>query len=432
MIQTWALLVDAYRELNARKLFWISIGLSLLCAAILGCLGLTSKGVSVLWWELPVELFNTNFISKEVFYKFLFQWVGFYFWLSWASAILALISTASIIPDFVSSGAIELVLSKPISRLRLYLSKYLVGLFFVGLQVGIFSGAAFLVVGVRGGGWIIDFFWAVPITMLFFSYLFCVSSLVGLLTRSAIASVIVTALVWVAVFFVHQAETVFLHFNIRYALASDVSRADLETRREQLRSLGAKIAEAEPESPKPSEAPSPEADGGPAEPPADAAPPPNPPASPWPTIQDLLKAAAAPKDTAKAQRDLVEKLKSELADREIKNKEIEQTAADLRRYHAIVFGLKTVLPKTTETMLVLEHRLISSDERESLASATRPRGGGRGSFFVNGTQVSIKTLDAEQDKALRARSLSWVLGTSAAFEAVLLGISCIVFVRRDF
>ncbi len=42
MIQTWAIIVDAYRELNSRKLFWISMGLSLLVVAVLKQVSLDS------------------------------------------------------------------------------------------------------------------------------------------------------------------------------------------------------------------------------------------------------------------------------------------------------------------------------------------------------------------------------------------------------
>jgi hypothetical protein len=32
----------------------------------------------------------------------------------------------------------------------------------------------------------------------------------------------------------------------------------------------------------------------------------------------------------------------------------------------------------------------------------------------------------------RERSVWWVLGTSLLFEAVVLGMACFIFVRRDF
>jgi len=164
--QTTALFVDAYRHLNSKKLFWITLGLSALVVAAVAAVGITEKGISLLIWEIPVSAVNLNTIpSKAFFYKNLFIAVGFQFWLTWAAAILALVSTCNIMPDFVSGGTIELTLSKPISRVRLFLTKYLGGLIFVTLQVGVFTVASFLVIGLRGGEWVWSLFWAVPLVV---------------------------------------------------------------------------------------------------------------------------------------------------------------------------------------------------------------------------------------------------------------------------
>ncbi|XOV75481.1 MAG: hypothetical protein ACFHWZ_19225 [Phycisphaerales bacterium] len=43
-MKTWALFVDAYRELNSKKLFWITMILSGLVVAIFGAIGLRRMG----------------------------------------------------------------------------------------------------------------------------------------------------------------------------------------------------------------------------------------------------------------------------------------------------------------------------------------------------------------------------------------------------
>ena len=121
--------------------------------------------------------------------------------------ILAVISTAAIVPDFVSGGAVELALSKPIGRVRLFLTKYFMGLLFVTLQVGVFSLASFLVIGLRGGAWEPRLFMAIPIVVGVFSFLFCVSALVGLLTRSTIAALLLTLLFWIFLFILNAADS---------------------------------------------------------------------------------------------------------------------------------------------------------------------------------------------------------------------------------
>ncbi len=43
MIQTLALLNAAYRELNARKLFWVTMALSLLIVGVFAILGINER-----------------------------------------------------------------------------------------------------------------------------------------------------------------------------------------------------------------------------------------------------------------------------------------------------------------------------------------------------------------------------------------------------
>jgi hypothetical protein len=136
LTQTAAMLVDAYRELNARKLFWITIGLNLVVDHRLrlprhqrGGRELPGTGTSTPRDEQRVHLARTVLQAAV-------RQLGHPVWLSWVATILALVSTASIIPDLVSGGSIETMVSKPISRVRLFLTKYATGLLFAVLQVG--------------------------------------------------------------------------------------------------------------------------------------------------------------------------------------------------------------------------------------------------------------------------------------------------------
>src|SRR5580692_11650279 len=95
-------------------------------------------------------------------------------------------------PDLLTGGSIDLYLSKPISRLRLFLTKYFTGLLFVGFQVGAFSAASFLVLAIRGQVWIWGVFLAIPIVLVFYSYLYCVCVLIGVLTRSTLTAILLT------------------------------------------------------------------------------------------------------------------------------------------------------------------------------------------------------------------------------------------------
>ncbi|MFA6045287.1 MAG: hypothetical protein WC718_09900, partial [Phycisphaerales bacterium] len=213
MTQTLALLLDAYRELHSKKLFWITLGLSLLVVVSFGCVGITPTGVSILFWDIPLEFFNSRVMSAATFYKLLFSNLGIKFWLSWIGMILAIISTSGMFPDFVANGSIDLMLSKPISRWRLFLTKYLVGLLFVTLQVTVFSVASMLVIGIRGGAWEPRLLLAVPLVSAMFSFLFCVCALFGVVTRSTLWSLLFTLLFWLGLFGLHATHQVFIQLR---------------------------------------------------------------------------------------------------------------------------------------------------------------------------------------------------------------------------
>src|SRR5258707_680690 len=100
--QTVALFYDAYRELNSKKMFWFTLILSGVVVLSFLAVGITREhklsvfGMGLL--ELPPEMNNA------VPYKFLFSRIGIGVWLTWAAMILAIVSTASIFPDFMSGG----------------------------------------------------------------------------------------------------------------------------------------------------------------------------------------------------------------------------------------------------------------------------------------------------------------------------------------
>lgn len=224
MMQTWAMLLDAYRDLNARKLFWLAIAISLLVVLLVGLLGINAQGVNFAGYSLGLTMLNTSMMSPETFYKTLFLTLGIKIWLAWAATILALVSTAGMIPDLVAGGSIDMMLSKPISRGRLFLTRWCTGLLFAALQALIFTTACFLVIGIRGGAWEPSLFLAVPVLVIFYSYLFCICGLVGLLTRSTIAALIVTMLAWVGLFGIQTVEEILN--GVRITMRLDLQAID--------------------------------------------------------------------------------------------------------------------------------------------------------------------------------------------------------------
>jgi ABC-type transport system involved in multi-copper enzyme maturation permease subunit len=394
--QTNALFLDAYRELNAKKLFWITMILSLLVVVAFALTGVSEKGIHALWFTIPgTEDFGAA-IDPALWYKFLFISFGIPIWLTWAATILALVSTAGIFPDLLASGSIDLVLSKPISRLRLFLTKYVTGLLFAALQVLVFAGASFLVVGIRGGDWEPGLFLAVPIVVLFFSYLFSICVLIGMITRSTIAALLITVLMWFLLFVVNATEAGFLSAKIEQEYWVDYHDARIAFSEPRAQALRAQIeaAEADPE------------------------------------------VEVSPRDPRRLERaeSMLEESREQLAERQ-------ESLEGVTKWHDRIMLAKSFVPKTGETIGLLDRRLLDIDalnaalgtsatdeidddldeEEETAEEARRTRGAG-----------AIPTREARMQDAYRSRSMVWIIGTSLVFEGILMLISIVLFARRDF
>lgn len=379
MRQTIAIFVDAYRELNSKRLFWIVMGLSLLVVLAFAAIGINEKGLSILGWSFPAP-FNTTIFPREMFYKLMFANLGVKFWLAWVSTILALIATAGIFPELLASGSIELTLSKPISRLRLFLTKYVSGLLFTTLQVGLFTVASFVTLGLRAEMWEPGLFWAVPIMVVFYSYLFSICVLVGILTRSTVAAILVTMLVWFAVIFgVHTAERSLLLFVER-------NRAQVERVEQGIAAAEARKAERDNEEPA--------------------------------------------KGLEAASRLFRPDLTQQIERRKTKLEELKDSGRTIRRWHFGFYAIKTALPKTGETLDLLERTLISQadlrelrdDDQTTMEIPENP----------DDVAVDMGEVTERVQGRIRSRSVAWVVGSSLVFEFVVLGIGAWIFSRRDF
>jgi len=361
MTQTLAIFFEAYRSLNAKKMFWVVLLLSGLVVVAFAFVGVNERGVKIVFWQVDSELINSENVPPQLLYKWLFVYIGIGVWLSWIATILALISTAGIFPDLITSGSIAMVVSKPIGRLRLFATEYVAGLLFVTLQVAIFSLASFLVIGLRGGVWEPALFMAVPLVVCLFSYLFSVCVLLGILTRSTMASLLLTLLFWLMVYGVGTTESTLVLF--RTMDEQGVTWEEMQA--------------------------GPRAGG---------------------TGSGRRAHRASNPDLA--------------MDTEVRDSATQQETADqkgssrsLKTAHNALYGVKTFLPKTGETIDLLERTLISMaelPEQPGQEDAPQARVG------------------REMAQTLRNRSVGWVLGTSLGFELVVLSLAAFIFCRRDF
>ncbi|MGL6074541.1 MAG: ABC transporter permease [Fimbriiglobus sp.] len=156
--------------------------------------------------------------------------VGVYYMLKWlvngagAWILLAvsIIVTAGFIPNMLSKGTIDLVISKPISRPFILVSKYLGGMTFIAILTTFTALGVWLVVGVRTGMWLPSFLLIIPILILYFGVLYAASTLVAVFTRNSLVAILATMLTWVMFWGIgkfydevreHESEKVEIEYN---------------------------------------------------------------------------------------------------------------------------------------------------------------------------------------------------------------------------
>ncbi|HRK29597.1 MAG TPA: ABC transporter permease [Tepidisphaeraceae bacterium] len=390
--QSWALVVDSYRELNSKKLFWITLILSLLVVIAFAFVTINDRGISIFGADFENYAWSTNVIPAATFYKVIFTSIAIPWWLGVIATVLALISVCSVFPDFITGGSIDLYLSKPLSRLRLFATKYLVSLMFVALQVFVFAAASFLLIGLKSGAWELGIFLAVPLVTLFFSYLYCVCVLTGIITRSALASLLVTMLFWLFLFALNTTDAVLMTFKSAADVRLEEHRGLIE-RNQKIIDTNQKLS--------------------PGNPTANAG---------WQLQLDGARETLP---------------------------RFEKDAAQLQWWYSLFRYIKTPLPKTGETVDLMTRWLVEPEplmrmHEESQKQQDQRREARRNRNTADGAPPPTQRnrsdrLDPEDPDVMRrvqqeseGRTAVKLIGTSLGFELAVLGLAAFIFCRRDF
>jgi ABC-type transport system involved in multi-copper enzyme maturation permease subunit len=198
-MQTWALIADTFRESLDRKIFWVMLLISLAVAAGMFCFSFEPNRINILFgtWTIETDLFTFgDKLRTDLIASLVVEWIADIV-LGSVGIFLALIATAGFFPAMMERGAIEVVLSKPLPRWKLVLGKYVGSLTFMTVQASIFVILTFLVAGFRWNVWLPRYFLVIPLMILMFSYLYSVSTLVAVYTRSTIAVILLTIFAWI-------------------------------------------------------------------------------------------------------------------------------------------------------------------------------------------------------------------------------------------
>lgn len=394
MAPVLAILIDSVRALRAKKLFWFVLSISAIVVISYGSIGFNKEGFSILY---GLKSFKNEYIREGMPYAnymldMMFATFIIPLWLSWGAIILALISTADIIPEFLADGAIDLVVSKPISRVTIFLTKFVGSLMFVFFQVLIFCVGVFLIYRFRLHQWRWSMFYAIPIVLAVYSYLYAMMALLNVLTRSTLASLLITIIMWLSLFSLQSTEKILNTIRL-----SNVDRLKWQNTRMEYLTHRMKDA-----------------------------------------IQDDNKRQ-------------IERYKSELDDLRVSNAETTSFTNKISLWHSGFRMTMNVLPKPQETVNLVKRKL-QSDENFRLDSIFEVMAGeappdvpkNYGNTNIDETpstnpdleedkyRYSDRNMQRDIEEDYKSRSAAFVLCTSLGFEAVILGFACFIFVRKDY
>lgn len=190
MTATLALIQDTFREAMARKIFWGLFGLSTLM--ILFFLFLLNIDI-VEGAMATVTLFGRTVsrvgdVEKWVrttyaaIATFLYTWGMF----------LAVFASAGLTPSILEPGRIELLLSKPVSRVHILLGRFAGNVLIITCNVTYLVMGVWIILGIKTGIWSGDFLISIATTVFVFTVLLTVVVLMGVLFDSAALATMVT------------------------------------------------------------------------------------------------------------------------------------------------------------------------------------------------------------------------------------------------
>lgn len=155
----------------------------------------SAKSISLTYagFDFPAELAvdKTRFVGiiNQYVVPLIIDWL-----LGFILIFLGILVTAAMIPDMLQPGSLHLLLSKPVSRSMLLISKFIGGCAFVFLCVIQLVVGLYLVAGLRLDIWNARLLWCIPVSVFLFSVFYSVSVLAGLRWRSPILAIGVTTM----------------------------------------------------------------------------------------------------------------------------------------------------------------------------------------------------------------------------------------------
>jgi ABC-type transport system involved in multi-copper enzyme maturation permease subunit len=142
---------------------------------------------------LPITPSQFETIFEQVLIVVITVFLGFF------GVFASLLVTAGIIPRTFEPGEISLLLSKPVRRSSLFVTKFLGGCVFTLLYATVMVAGLWLLLGVRISYWNSALLWCIPVYVLLFMIYYAVSAVSGAVWRNSIVSLALVVCFWLGI-----------------------------------------------------------------------------------------------------------------------------------------------------------------------------------------------------------------------------------------
>lgn len=120
-------------------------------------------------------------------------------WMFRITMLLFIAACAGYFPGMLSTGAVDIVLAKPLSRLQIYSARYFGGIALYAAAITAFCLLLFVGVGLRTGIFPYRIFYGIPLLMFTASLLYSMLAYLGIASRSATMAMVMGYLFYVVV-----------------------------------------------------------------------------------------------------------------------------------------------------------------------------------------------------------------------------------------
>jgi len=189
VIATGALILDTFREAFARRIFWGFFGC---CTALLLFLLFILRIDVVAGALATVSIFGNTLPTTNVQNLVEQTQSVIAMILYFAGMGLSVFASAGLVSAMFEQGRIELLLSKPVSRVHLLLGRYAGNVLVVAANIIYLVAGSWIIFGVKTSVWGAGFLVSSLCTIFMFAVLLAVIVLVGVLWDSAAVAIMVT------------------------------------------------------------------------------------------------------------------------------------------------------------------------------------------------------------------------------------------------